>query len=336
MPRAFLFGLNLILCLFSLSSNAHQLAPARLSMTQLDENSLSIEWKESRKRPSKTQVAPQFPSDCTKLGKTDLISLENAFLYRWTLHCQQNLANMTIYFHDLDKAKTNVLVTYTNTQQRQSSALISSHNNIFIIPENLSLWRIFQSYTLSGIEHLIFGWDHVAFVLALFALLWRSQKTLLIAITTFTVGHSFTLLLASIGFLPFNVQWIEILIALSITLLAAELCVPDTSVMAWSVRKRPYLLTTTFGLIHGCGFASVLQQSLSKEGSILLPLMAFNLGIEMGQLILISVLFLTVMLFRHKKVAKALELLPLDNAKSTMFLAYMLGTLSCYWFFMRL
>jgi len=134
--------------------------------------------------------------------------------------------------------------------------------------------------------------DHVLFILAISCIFsWKDVKLLLWLVTAFTVGHSITLALATLGLISVDVSWIEFLIPCTILITALQ------NLRFREMKKRrtsalPYFTVLFFGLIHGLGFSNYLQSLLGKESSITLPLLAFNLGLEFGQIIIVSLVLL--------------------------------------------
>lgn len=152
---------------------------------------------------------------------------------------------------------------------------------------------MFPTYFQLGLEHItdINGYDHILFLVALCAAYrWNDWRRILILVTAFTVGHSVTLALAVLNIIPVNADAIEFLIGLSIFLTAAK------NLVEGEQPKRPlmrhigsYALALGFGLIHGMGFSNFLRSMLGDE--LLLPLFAFNVGLEAGQLIIVAGIF---------------------------------------------
>jgi len=134
-------------------------------------------------------------------------------------------------------------------------------------------------YTRLGIEHILTGFDHLLFVLAI-TMLVRSGKRLIAAITAFTVAHSLTLAATVLGWLWFPSAPVETTIALSIVLVCAECVRPKDSL----THRAPWLVTFAFGLLHGLGFASALLAIGLPEKHVPSALLFFNVGVEMGQL----------------------------------------------------
>ncbi|NRB21888.1 HupE/UreJ family protein, partial [Candidatus Dependentiae bacterium] len=229
------------------------------------------------------------------------------------------------------------------TEGRRTTNLISSTQQFFIIPASLSTWLTVKQYLLSGAEHLLTGWDHVLFVIGLFVLLFQRRRIMILAITAFTLGHSLTLLSASMGFIPFNPQVVEIFIAITLIVLAMEILNLNKPSHPWAIRHHPFILTFVFGLIHGFGFASVLSDALTQEGQLWVPLLSFNIGIEIGQLLILSIC-LTITspyILLKKDLLKEVILNTwvkegLNTHHTQTVIGYVLGIMSSYWLISRI
>jgi len=160
-------------------------------------------------------------------------------------------------------------------------------------PQN-SIWSEIRQFFILGIEHILTGYDHLAFLLVLIVV-GLSFKEVAKIITAFTVAHSITLLLAALQIVSLNARLVEIVIAFSICYVALE------NLFRKEVNYR-WLLTFGFGLIHGFGFASVLRELVAGKSNLLVSVLSFNLGVEAGQL-MIFFLLLPVLHLLKKKVA---------------------------------
>jgi hypothetical protein len=153
----------------------------------------------------------------------------------------------------------------------------------------------FALYFGLGKDHILDyanGYDHILFVLALCALyLIRDWKKILILVTAFTIGHSITLALATLSIISFSTEIIEFLIPLTIFITAVGNLFKKDQNSVGGVIQINYFFALFFGLIHGLGFSNFLRALLGKTENILSPLFAFNLGLEIGQIIVV-VLFL--------------------------------------------
>lgn len=154
---------------------------------------------------------------------------------------------------------------------------------------------IFELYFKLGVQHIadLRGYDHILFILTL-CVVYKIQewKKLLILITAFTLGHSLTLVLATFNLIRVDGDLIEFLIPLTIFLTALANVVLDGRKSSPTLHRIKYAAALFFGLIHGLGFSSYLRALLGSEKSILLPLFSFNLGIEVGQILILVLLLL--------------------------------------------
>jgi HupE / UreJ protein len=155
----------------------------------------------------------------------------------------------------------------------------------------------FRLYFGLGMDHILDyanGYDHIIFVIALCAVyLTREWKQILILVTAFTIGHSITLALSTLRIITVNAELIEFLIPLTIFITAFSNLFKKENGLSNRTIQINYLFAGFFGLIHGLGFSSYLRSILGKEENILTPLLAFNLGLELGQIVIV-VLFMVV------------------------------------------
>ena len=165
----------------------------------------------------------------------------------------------------------------------------------------------------TGTEHILDwnGYDHILYVIALCALFSvKEWRKLLVLITAFTVGHSLTLAVSVLNIFSVKQSYIEVLIPLTILITCAcnifyrnrQVSQSRSANYNYSLN---YILALLFGFIHGMGFSYLLKSMLGKEESVVFPLLSFNLGLEFGQLIIVSVMLLvSVFLFRFTKIKK--------------------------------
>lgn len=154
---------------------------------------------------------------------------------------------------------------------------------------------LFQLYLELGFKHIvnIYGCDHIVFILALCAGYEFSQlKKVLILITAFTIGHSVTLALSTLKIILIPANIIEFLIPVTILITAISNLLPLTN----QKYQMVYIIALVFGLIHGMGFSNYLKELLGKENSIITPLFAFNIGLEIGQIVILFIYFLVLFL----------------------------------------
>jgi hydrogenase/urease accessory protein HupE len=189
-----------------------------------------------------------------------------------------------------------------------------------------SLSSLASRYLVLGAEHILFGIDHLLFIVGLLLLIhgfWKLIQT----ITAFTIAHSITLAFAVLEILPLPNAPIEVLIALSILLLAREVVMGQRG-KPTLVHSKPWIVAFVFGLFHGFGFAGALGELGLNNADIPMALLFFNLGVEIGQ-----VGFICVLVAIHSLYARFFKDLELALHRG---LAYGLGGIACFWFLERL
>lgn len=186
---------------------------------------------------------------------------------------------------------------------------------------------LFQTYLQLGFHHILNlqAYDHIVFLLALCAPYVLSDWRRVVAlVTSFTIGHSFTLALATMGVVQYSAALIEALIPVTILLTCVANMVQAGRAGRSEARRLspepvilalPNLLAVVFGLIHGLGFSSYLRELLGQQSRPILELFAFNLGVELGQLLIVSfILLLGFLLLRGARVARRDWLLVVSGA----------------------
>jgi hydrogenase/urease accessory protein HupE len=208
--------------------------------------------------------------------------------------------------------------TVTTTMVRPSQAWLE-------VQPRQGFFQVVSLFVIEGIEHILFGFDHLLFVLALMLIV-RSTRTLILTITAFTVAHSITLTFATLGWVSPPTGPVEIMIAFSIVLVAAEIVAQERGQTSLTI-AAPWIVAFAFGLLHGFGFASALQNLGLPQGDIPLALFCFNLGVEIGQLMFVALILAAAALLR-----KFLEV----PRRAVLASAYSIGIIAAYWTLERL
>jgi len=161
---------------------------------------------------------------------------------------------------------------------------------------------MFRLYFELGLEHIadLQGYDHILFVAMLCAVYtFKEWKKVLILVTAFTIGHSLTLALATLNIIRVSTVWVEFMIPVTIFVTALGNMISGKP--GNTSARIKYSMALFFGLIHGLGFSNYLQSLLGKQNSIVIPLLAFNIGVELGQIfIVLCILVLTALMFFFK------------------------------------
>lgn len=188
----------------------------------------------------------------------------------------------------------------------------------------------FQLYFSLGREHIldVNGYDHILFVIALCAVYQATDwKKVLVLVTAFTIGHSVTLALVALDIIPINASLIEFLIPVTIFITAASNIWKREQYTTADISRLNYYYALFFGLIHGMGFSNYLKSLLGKETSILEPLFAFNLGLEVGQILIVAVFMgLSYLAGVYLKVKRKDWILAISSAVAGVALTLMIET----------
>jgi hydrogenase/urease accessory protein HupE len=186
-------------------------------------------------------------------------------------------------------------------------------------------WQVARTYLGLGIEHILQGYDHLLFVLAL-VLLIRRWKRVAWTVTAFTVAHSLTLAATSLGLILVARRPVEICIALSIVFIAVEIVKEPTGPPRLAARL-PWLVAFAFGLLHGFGFAAALAEIGLPQGELPTALLAFNLGVEIGQLAIVAAALAVLAIVDRVAANRARQFRTMT--------AYVIGTIAAFWMIQR-
>jgi hypothetical protein len=304
---------------------AHRLAPALLELAERGDGRIDVTFKVPEEQPVGSELRPQLPEGCSAESAPSPAREGTGIVLRWSERCAGGLVGARVGLSGIEGSGSNALLRVQLADGRSFRAVLDARSPSFLVPERESRWQVVRGYLELGIEHILTGFDHLLFVFGL-VLLVRSGRQLLWTITAFTLGHSVTLSLASLGFVRFPSAWIEVLIAGTILWLAVELAQGEPE-QASALRRSPWWMAGGFGLLHGLGFAGALAEVGLPEGEIPLALLSFNLGIEAGQLA-----FVAVVLAAQQLLARPLARAPrwLLRAPVTA-----MGALAAYWCFER-
>ncbi|MBZ2168375.1 HupE/UreJ family protein [Marinobacter sp. F4216] len=196
--------------------------------------------------------------------------------------------------------------------------LLAPSESHWQVPTKRSTWAVASEYSSLGIEHILIGWDHLLFLLCLIWIAGTFKRTL-ITVTGFTLAHSVTLALTTLGMIRLPIAPVEAVIAMSILFLAAEIIRNRRDTFAW---RYPVAVSTLFGLIHGFGFASVLQDIGLPKTDLGTALLFFNIGVEIGQVLFVGTVAALLSVLRRWGEPMA------SAAPATI---YGVGSLAAFW-----
>lgn len=327
MSRGLLFALLVLLIVPAAS--AHEVRPAWLQITEMQEDGIyDVVWKQPVLAGKRLKIDPVFPASCERANMGPGEFTGAALIVRSQITCSDgSLEGQTITIAGLERTMIDVFVEIVSVSGATHSLMLKPQKSSFVMGDGADAGSGtgFFGYFRLGVEHLLSGFDHILFVIGL-VLLVRAPMKLVKVVTSFTVAHSLTLGLSTWGLVSLSQGAVEAVIALSIVFLAVELARADSATDSLLLRY-PWAITFVFGLLHGFGFAAALTEIGLPQGTAALALLLFNLGVEGGQLIIVGLVLAALFIGRR---------LPLpvpDGLKQTP--AYVIGTLSAFWFLER-
>ncbi len=325
MSRLARIALSLLALLVALPAQADELRPGYLEFTQQDAQHWKLVWKAPVLGGLATRTRPAFPEFCTQ--SPPQARVEGMVLVAESrLTCSKDLAGSQVGLSGMDAAFTDALLRVAPLNRPVQAARLTQKLAMVEVKTVPDGWEVARSYFVLGIIHILEGYDHLLFVIAL-VLLIGQLGAVIKAATAFTVAHSITLVGSTLGLVGLAQAPVEALIALSIVFLAVEIVKrdPDKPNLA---ERAPWIVAFLFGLIHGFGFAGALREIGLPESDVPTALLTFNLGVEAGQLVIVAaVLAILGLLRRFKPTA----LRPVVVAST-----YAIGITASFWFIERL
>ena len=316
--------LTIACALFASQLHAHDSRPAYLQITEMSSGEYQLLWRTPVKSGRLLPIALGLPEATEPLGAPVIQRLHDSLLEQRRFRLREGIAGQRIDFTGLQATITDVLVRVEYADGRQATSLVQPNQAWLYIPAPQTRLVVAGSYLQHGVEHILFGFDHLLFVLALLMIV-RNRRLLLWTVTAFTLAHSITLVLSTLGIVRLPSTPVEAVIALSIVLLASEILRVRRGHESATARW-PWAVAFAFGLLHGFGFAGALNELGLPEGEVPLALFAFNLGVELGQLLFIAAVLAVIWLARRVRV-----LLPVQQYGSTA-TSYVIGCLAMFWF----
>lgn len=324
MIRALLFALALWM---PGSAGADDFRPSYLQITQTAADRYDVLWKvPALDEGTVLKLKPVFPQRTLEVTPQRSAYADGATVVRWAVEVPGGLDNKPITFDGLGLTRTDILVRLARLDGTEQLDRLNPGAPVFTAVPSPGPLEVSISYTALGIEHILLGVDHLLFVAALVMLV-RGRRQLVLTITAFTVAHSITLALATLGLIAIPSPPVEAAIALSIMFVAVEILRREQGRRSLA-SEQPWLVAFSFGLLHGLGFAGALAEVGLPGNSIPLALLFFNIGVEIGQLIFVGALLAGAALLRRLAG-------PVDARWSTVVPAYAIGGLASYWMIER-
>ena len=311
-----LLALWLLVC--AAPALADELRPVSIQFRQGEDRHWSLDWKQPLSGArGEVLGTPQIPANC-EMGEVSRERARAAVAGHADVICNGQMANPQIGWPAFPGNGEAILRIAPRDRSVQVHRL-TAQTPFATIEKRASTLQVWRSYFRIGLEHILMGWDHLLFVIALVLLVLRGWAVVKAA-TAFTVAHSLTLAAVTLGFAGLPQRPVEALIALSIVFLAVEVARGTRETLT---RRLPWLVAFVFGLLHGFGFAGALREIGLPEGEVPAALVSFNLGVEAGQLLVIAPGMLLLEAMRRLRPALEPRVVHLAS--------YAIGITGAYW-----
>ena len=253
MPRALWLLAILLGLALGAGAQAHEVRPGYLELQQTGPETWDVLWKVPARGDLQLAIAPAWPDNCGVEGAPRRFATGGAATERSTIRCAGGLTGRAIAVSGLSATVVDVLARVQRSDGTTQVVRLIPAAPVFVVEDAPRWTTVAATYLGLGVEHILLGVDHLLFVLAMLLLV-RSWRRLVATITAFTVAHSITLALATLGFVHVPPQPVEAAIALSIVFVAAEI-VHGRMGRTGLTERWPWVVAFVFGLLHGLGFA---------------------------------------------------------------------------------
>jgi hydrogenase/urease accessory protein HupE len=304
--RALHLMLIALLALISSAVSAHEMSMAEMELRETAPGEFLWQWTASGSRPASTELTPVWPGNCTADANM--------------LRCGEGGLRGTLAVEGVgERYSAAVVKVFWLDGQSRVFTLTAGQPDVQLYgsaEDKRGMGEIASAYVVLGIEHILGGFDHLMFVLALLFLV-SFNRRLVLTITAFTLAHSLTLALSALGLLTLRSPPVEATIALSIMLVAAEALNKEQTLS----RRWPAVVAFLFGLVHGLGFAGALADIGLPQNHLFLALLTFNVGVELGQLLVVAIAYVLYRAFAARPKIAAVRVPAL----------YAIGGVAAYW-----
>jgi hydrogenase/urease accessory protein HupE len=317
------------------TARADELRPGYLELRQTTPDTYSLLFKiPARGEDMRLAIYVRLPEGTRDVGAPRASLNDGAYVERRIIRRDGGLAGQAVTIEGLSATSADVLVRVESLGGAIQTERLAPTNTVFVVQATPGASEVAATYLRLGVEHILFGFDHLLFVLALVVLV-RDWRRVVVTVTAFTIAHSITLVAATLGFVNVPGPPVEATIALSIMLVSVEILNARAGKPSFT-QRLPWLVAFSFGLLHGFGFAGALAEVGLPHHAIPVALLFFNLGVEIGQLAFVAAVLAAGGLF-HTAMALRLEpaLIQRTVNRLDVIAAYAIGTVAAFWLIER-
>jgi hydrogenase/urease accessory protein HupE len=316
-------------------ARSDELRPGYLELRQTDPGTYGLLFKiPARGEDLRLAIYVNLPEGTKDVGTPRISFGDGAYVERRTIRRDGGLTGHAVSIEGLSATSTDVLVRIETLAGAIQTERLSPTKTAFVVQAAPGAAEVATTYLRLGVEHILFGFDHLLFVLALVILV-REWRRVAITVTAFTIAHSITLAAATLGFVHVPGPPMEATIALSIMLVSVEILNARGGRPSLTARL-PWLVAFSFGLLHGFGFAGALAEVGLPQHAIPVALLFFNLGVEIGQLVFVAAVLALIWLL-GQVASQLLEAAFVKPAfeRLDVTIAYGIGVVAAYWLIER-
>ena len=327
--------LGALIVLLGHSARSDEIRPGYLELRQTTPDTYTLLFKiPARGDDFRLAIYVDLPAGTDDVSPLRATFNGGSYIEHRSIRRTGGLAGQTIVIRGLSGTSTDVLVRVESLGGATQTERLSPSEPTFVIQAVPATWQVAKTYLRLGVEHILFGFDHLLFVLALVILIgdWRRVA---LTVTAFTIAHSITLAAATLGLVNVPRPPVEAAIALSIVFVAVEIVNARHGKPSLAARS-PWLVAFCFGLLHGFGFAGALAEVGLPHHAIPVALLFFNLGVEIGQLVFVAMVLSTIGLFR-RAAAFGADPATVQRMVSSFDVAaaYAIGSVAAFWLIER-
>jgi hydrogenase/urease accessory protein HupE len=261
--------------------------PAYLELRQTGPDTYNVLWKvPAAGDDRRLAVYVQFPPQTKELGERHGLFSNNAYIERSRIQLDGGLDGQTIHIDGLSATTIDVLARVERADGTTQTTRLLPAAPGFVVETTPSRWSVSATYLRLGVEHILSGIDHLLYILAMLFLV-KGWRRIVATMTAFTLTHSITLSAAALGYVHVPGPPVEAMIALSIVFVAREITLARRG-KSGLTQQWPWVISFTFGLLHGFGFAGALSEVGLPAHAIPFALLSFNVGVEIGQLAFVA------------------------------------------------
>lgn len=316
----------LLIAGFAGVSSAHESQPGSLQLRQLGPARYEVVWRAPIYFGKAHPAELLLPESWRTIGEPTVRQLPDSALHRRVVEIPgDSIDGSVIRFFGLERTITDVFVRVSRLDGSESTSIVRPPNPTVELRGKRPWYVSSIDYLALGFHHILMGIDHLLFVLGLLIIV-GDRGMLIKTITSFTIAHSITLAIATLGYAQLPGPPLNAAIALSILFLGPEIVRVWRGQSSFTMR-HPWVVAFSFGLLHGFGFATGLSTAGVPKAEVPLALLTFNVGVELGQLVFV---LLALLCYRSLKVLRFswphwVEFGP----------GYAIGSLGAFWFIQR-